>query len=274
MMVKTSSLENVELFTKFILKERGLDLSLYSKKFLGRRIHSRLIDLKIDTIREYINFLKKNPEEFVRFFKALSINVSEFFRDPDVFEFFYKNCIPQIIEENKEKKISFVHCWSCGCSCGEEAYSLAILFKEFLKNNNISVKIWGTDIDEEALKIAEEGKYKKNFLRKVNPSYLEKYFTYLEEEDRYKIIDEIKKMVVFKKHNFLVDNPLGKMDVIFFRNVKIYFDKKKADNVLANICECLKNKGYLVLGRVEVLPNSLEEKLEVIDIRCRIFRKI
>ncbi len=272
-MVKKISLEDIDLFTKFVLRERGLDLSLYSKKFLSRRVYIRLMELKIATIQEYINFLRKNSEELSRFLEVLSINVSEFFRDPDVFEFFYKNCIPQMIKEKREKKLSFVHCWSCGCSCGEETYSLAILFKEFLKNNNISVKIWGTDIDEEALKIAEEGKYEKGSLRKVNPSYLEKYFIYLKDEDKYEIVDEIKKMVIFKKHNFLIDKPLRKMDVIFFRNVKIYFDKERQDSILFNICKCLKNKGYLVLGKAEILPNSLKEEFEVIDIKCRIFRK-
>ncbi|OQX86432.1 MAG: hypothetical protein B6D55_06095 [Candidatus Omnitrophica bacterium 4484_70.2] len=267
-------LEDIDLLTKFLLRERGLDLSLYSKKFLKRRIYIRLMELKVATIQEYINFLKKNSEEFSKFLEILSVNVSEFFRDPEVFDFFYKNCVPQIIKEKEEKNLSFVRCWSCGCSCGEETYSLAILFKEFLKNNNIDVKIWGTDIDEKALKIAKEGKYKKNSLRKVSSSYLKRYFTYLEDEDRYEVIDEIKKMVIFKKHNFLVDRPLGKMDVIFFRNVKIYFDKKKADKVLVNICKCLKNKGYLVLGKVETLSDSLKERFEVVDIRCRIFRKI
>jgi len=273
-MVKNLLLEDIDLFTKFVLRERGLDLSLYSRKFLSRRIYVRLVELKIATIQEYINFLKKNPEELSKFLEILSINVSEFFRDPDVFEFFYKNCIPQMIKEKREKKLSFVHCWSCGCSCGEETYSLAILFKEFLKNNNINIKIWGTDIDEEALKIAEEGKYEKRSLRKVNPSYLERYFIYLKDEGKYEIVDEIKKMVTFKKHNFLMDKPLRKMDVIFFRNVKIYFDKERQDSILFNICECLKNKGYLVLGKAEVLPNSLKEEFEVIDIKCRIFRRI
>ena len=142
-MIRTLSLESVDLFTKFVLRKRDLDLSSYSKKFLSRRIYTRLIDLKINTIRDYISFLEKNPEEFIRFLETLSINVSEFFRDPDVFEFFYKNCIPQIIKKKREEKLFFVHCWSCGCSCGEETYSLAILFKEFLKNNNnnINVKI-------------------------------------------------------------------------------------------------------------------------------------
>ena len=274
-MVRNLLLEDIDLFTKFVLRERGLDLSFYSRKFLSRRIYARLMELKITTVREYITFLKKNPEELGRFLEVLSINVSEFFRDPDVFEFFYKNCIPQVIKEKREKKLSFVHCWSCGCSCGEETYSLAILFKEFLKDkdDNINVKIWGTDIDEEALKIAEEGRYERKSLRKVNLSYLEKYFIYLKDEDKYEIVDEIKKMVTFKKHNFLMDKPLRKMDVIFFRNVKIYFDKEKQDSILFNICKCLRNRGYLVLGKAEVLPNSLKEEFEVIDIKCRIFRR-
>ncbi len=273
-MAKILSSPDVDFFVKFLLGERGLDLSPYSKKFLGRRIFSRLLFLKLNSVNEYVGFLKRNPREFTNFLNALSINVSEFFRDPEVFDYFYKYCLPKLIKEKKKRKESWVYCWSCGCSYGEETYSLAILFREILeKENNLKVKIWGTDINEKAIRVAQEGEYRMSALGKIDKHFLDKYFMYLPQKDMYQVKEEIKKIVIFKKHNLLVERPFRGMDVIFFRNVKIYFDKEKGDSLLSAICESLKNGGYLVLGKVEILPNSLSELFEAVSVKHRIFRK-
>jgi len=273
-MTEVLSLNDIELFIKFVLEERGLDLTPYSKKFLGRRIFSRLLSLRLNSIGEYVDFLKKDPQEFVNFLNALSINVSEFFRDPEVFDYFYKHCLPKLVEEKIKRKENWIHCWSCGCSYGEETYSLAILFREILeKEDNLKVKIWGTDINKEALKAAQEGEYKMKSLKKIGRRFLDKYFIYLPHKNMYRVKEEIKKMVIFRRHNLLLDKPFCSMDVIFFRNVKIYFDKEKGDYFLSVIYKSLKNGGYLVLGKVEMLPHSLSELFEVVSIKYRIFRK-
>ncbi|OQX80775.1 MAG: hypothetical protein B6D56_04105 [Candidatus Omnitrophica bacterium 4484_70.1] len=273
-MTEVLSLNDIELFIKFVLKERGLDLTPYSKKFLGRRIFSRLLSLRLNSIRGYVDFLKKNPQEFTNFLNALSINVSEFFRDPEVFDYFYKHCLSKLIEEKIKRKENWIHCWSCGCSYGEETYSLAILIREILeKGNNLKVKIWGTDINKEALRTAQEGEYKMKSLKKIDRRFLDKYFIYLPHKNMYRVKEEIKKIVIFKRHNLLLDKPFCSMDVIFFRNVKIYFDREKGDHFLSVICNSLKNGGYLVLGKVEMLPHSLSELFEVVSIKYRIFRK-
>jgi chemotaxis protein methyltransferase CheR len=269
----TFSEYEIKLFLNFIKKYRGVDLSFYKDKFIYRRLKARFGAIGVHTLGEYASLLRKNDQEWNNFLDNLSINVSKFFRDPEVFFQFQKVCVPELIEKKKEAKSIFIRCWSCGCSCGEEPYSLAIIFKEFLKQQQrFIVKVFATDVDEDALDKAKKGEYKKASLKNVESKILEKYFVHIN-NDTWRVNDEVKSMVSFRKHNLLIDKPLKFMDVIFFRNVRIYFDDSKVEKIYFNISSALKKGGYLVLGKVEILPSFLRGAFEPISLINKIFKK-
>lgn len=265
----------LDLFLIYAKKYRGLDLNSYRKSFLLRRFKARFRAKGANNFPEYLRVIKREPQEWNNLLNNLSINVSEFFRDPEVFIYFKEYCIPELIKKQKEKGMGIISCWSCGCSYGEEPYSLAIIFKEFLreKGEKIFIKIWGTDVDEDALRKAKEAQYAKPALNKVDKKILEDYFIPLP-DDTYTVKDEIKKLVVFKKQNLLMDKPLNFMDAIFLRNVRIYFRQPQAEKVLMDIVGSLKKDGYLVLGKAETMPVALKQSFEPVSPANRIFKKI
>ena len=261
-------------FLDSVKRIKGVDLSSYRKSFLLRRTKIRMAIRNIKNLTEYFYLIKKDPQEWRYFLDNLNINVSEFFRDPEVYFQFQKVCIPELIKRKEEKKQKIIRCWSCGCSCGEEPYSLAIVFKEALREkiNNFILSIWATDIDEEALEIAKKGEYTLNSLKRLNEYFLKNYFIKIS-DSLYRVKDEIKKMVIFKKHNILTQRPLKNMDVIFFRNLRIYFDPLKAKDILLEIYKSLKKDGYLILGKVETIDFSLRKLFTPVDIANKIFKK-
>ncbi len=275
MMTDILPYHDIDMFINYIKKCKGIDLSSYRRSFLSRRLNVRLKSVGILSLKEYISFLKDNPEEFYKLLDNLSINVSEFFRDPEVFSQIYKECLPQLIKEKQIKKEKIIKCWSCGCSYGEEPYSLAILFNEYFRENktSLSVIIWATDIDNEALEIAKKGEYSKQSLRNIDYKLIDRYFDVFSSE-RYRIKDEVKKMVTFKRHDFLTDPPLKNMDIIFFRNVRIYFSGPKSKEALSVIGDSLKEGGFLILGKVESIPDFLRDVFEPISLKNKIFRKV
>jgi chemotaxis protein methyltransferase CheR len=275
MMTDTLSYHDIDMFINYIKKYKGIDLDSYRRSFLSRRLNIRLKNVGISSLREYISFLKNNSKEFYKLLDNLSINVSEFFRDPEVSSQIYKECFPQLIKEKQIKKEKIIKCWSCGCSYGEEPYSLAILFNEYFRENKspLSVIIWATDIDNEALDIARKGEYSKQSLRNVDYKLIDRYFDTLSPE-RYRIKDDVKKMVTFKRHDFLADPPLKNMDIIFFRNVRIYFSGSKSKEALYVIGDSLKEGGFLILGKVESILDFLRDVFKPLSLKNKIFRKI
>jgi len=269
---------DIDLFTAYVKKYRGVELSFYRKTFLARRLQGRFEAVGAVNILEYIKVLKRDPDEWGRFIDKLSINVSEFFRDWEVFKFFRDHCVPDLLAVKMKRGARQIRCWSCGCSCGEEAYSLAILFREFLreKADSFFIKIHATDVDEQALNIAREGVYERKSLANcswMGEEVLRKYFTFIP-GGKYVVKDELKSMVDFQRHNLLTDRPFERIDVIFFRNVQIYFSRNKVDEILAKIYQGLNKGGFLVLGKVEAVGVPLRSLLEMVSPVGKIFRKI
>ena len=266
----------IDLFLSFVRKQRGLDLTYYRKTFIARRLKVRFNSRNVDNLTSYIALLRKDPREWNSFLDNLSINVSEFFRDREVFESFRKKCVPEMIDRKQAKGNKVIRCWSCGCSCGEEAYSLAILLYDYLEKADLKefvFKIYATDVDEDALSKAETGEYEKRSIKNLSPGQLGKHFVHLP-GGRYRVRDYLKHNISFKKQNLLVDQPLKFMDVVFFRNVRIYFKGMKADEVLRGVYSSLKKDGYLVLGKVETVGVSLNNLVERVDLNNKIFRKL
>jgi chemotaxis protein methyltransferase CheR len=271
--------DDVELFLAYVKKYKGMELDFYRKSFLARRMQGRFEATNCNSLIDYIKVLKHNPAEWNFFLDKLSINVSEFFRDPEVFKFFEEVCIPELIDNHLRKKEKYIRCWSCGCSCGEEAYSIAILFKEVAAElgDELFIRVHATDVDEDALSKAAKGEYLRKSLVnyiKIGPDILSKYFTFDPDSGVYRVQDEIKKMLVIGKNNLLSDEPLKHMDVIFFRNVRIYFGKNQADEIISRIHAAMKKGAYLVLGKVETMGLPVRSLFEPVHFNNKIFRKI
>lgn len=276
---------------KRILTDKSFDLNEYSQNYVKRRLNARIISLELakDSWGSYTKILEKDPKEYIRLFDTFSINVTEFFRDVSLWETLQRNVFPRIIsEKTKIGTQPSIRVWSAACSSGEEPYSIAIIFKELLPRN-ISLTITATDIDEDALSKAREGIYQKDSLKNVGqicPGWLEKYFTQvvdpqamsslqMTERRKYRISDEIKSMVVFKKHNFLSDVHFGKMDIIFCRNASIYLSGDVKNRLLEKFCDNLVNEGLLVVGKSEIIfQNKGSYSFATLDLKEHIYRKI
>ena len=260
-------------FIDFVRREKCLDLSLYRSTFINRRLLVRMSYYKTEAISDYINIIRSSSEEWNNFLGSLSINVSEFFRDKDVFDFFYNDCLKEIIHSKRLKKQRVINFWSAGCSYGEEPYTLAIILLEALGEKSEFVpRILATDIDTQALDAAKEGVFKEGSVKNIPSSLLKRYFTRTN-SGRWAVNDSVKRIISFRKHN-LFDKPVFKyMDTVFCRNVRIYFDTDKAQHVLMHIHSSLKKGGYLVLGKVETMPFFLKKYFVVVDKCYKIFQK-
>lgn len=250
--------QDLKVALSFIQRQKGVDLSSYRKSFFLRRLRSRMQATGSENCLSYINFIEKDNDEFNRFLDTLAINVTEFFRDPEVFLAFRKVVIPEIIQRKKSTYQGVIRIWSAGCASGEEAYSLAILVKDVLvEKDNFIVKIWGTDMDNEALKEAREAEYKLDKLKEVTKEQLKNYFIRLD-NGTYRLKEEIKQMVKFTKHSLISDSPLKSMDIIFCRNVMIYLNRQQQEILFKKFNQSINSKGYLVIGKVEVIWSDLK----------------
>jgi len=243
-----------EQFTTVLLhinKLRGIDLCQYRRNFVYRHLNFRLQETGLNNHLDYINFIKENPKEIDNFLDALSINVTHFFRDPEVFGIFKEKVLKELLERKKNTERGLIRVWSAGCASGQEAYSLAIMFNEALGGNAECVlRIWATDVDSDALERAKKAEYESKDLKEIDKKLLEKYFEPVY-NNRYGLNPEIKRMVRFDKHNLITDEGLKFMDVIFCRNVMIYFNRQQQQVLLNKFYNSLNAKGYLVTAKVE-----------------------
>jgi chemotaxis methyl-accepting protein methylase len=266
-----NSPEQLNSVLQYINKERGIDLHSYRQNFSLRHLRFRIADTKSANPREYIEYLKKNPKEIDLFLRDLSINVTHFFRDAGVFKAFQNGPLMELVDRKSRSGQKLIRIWSAGCASGQEAYSLAIMMKEALgKSEDFMVKIWGTDVDENVLEMARIGQYVQRDLREVSKKLLEKYFQPVY-NGKYSVNDEIREMVRFEKHNLISDPELKFMDIIFCRNVMIYFTRDHQDELLNKFNRSLNSKGYLVIARVESTWNK--DNFPAADIYNKIYQK-
>ena len=231
----------------------GNDFSLYKKNTVYRRIERRMAVHKIDQINSYVHFLQENPEEVHILFKELMIGVTNFFRDPLVWEELKKTVIPPKI--GKKQAASTIRAWIPGCSTGEEAYSLSIIFKEVLEkinpNGGFSLQIFATDLDNDAIETARRGIFPVNIEADVSPKRLSRFFT--KTEDGYRINSEIRETIVFAQHNIIMHPPFTNIDIISCRNLLIYLDPELQKKLLGLFYYSLNAEGILLLGNSETL---------------------
>jgi two-component system, chemotaxis family, CheB/CheR fusion protein len=250
----------------------GNDFSLYKKNTVYRRIERRMSVHKIDKISSYIHFLQENPKEVDILFKELLIGVTNFFRDAAIWEKLEETVIPAIIDNQEEGAI--LRAWVPGCSTGEEAYSLAIVFKEVLEkiypHAGISMQIFATDLDNEAIETARKGMYPANISADVSSKRLSRFF--VKTDDGYRINTEIREMVVFAKHNIILHPPFTKIDILTCRNLLIYMDPELQKKLLGLFYYSITPEGYMVLGTAETLGTQ-SHLFTPIDAKLKIFKR-
>lgn len=254
--------------------EKGLDFTQYKPATLLRRINSRLLRHDFKTCDEYLRLLDKDPKEYDELINAITINVTDFFRNPESFEAIDRIVIPRIIASKKEHQHWIIRAWSCGCSTGDEPYTLAMIFLEKLGNavDRFKLTIIGSDIDDNALDTAKNTTYMADRIKGIPTPLINKYFEKLH-GDEYRIKHSLKRNVQFYRHDVIKDRPFMHCDVILCRNLLIYFNKELQEETLLKFYECLNPGGYLVLGMVESLTGSAEGRFENVDNKLRIYRK-
>ena len=253
--VNLSSIEKVIILLR---QKSGHDFSLYKKNTLLRRIERRKGVHQIENIRHYVRFLQENPEEIEILFRELLIGVTSFFRDKEVWEMLKEKILPTLIKESPGGSI--LRAWVPACSTGEEVFSLAIVFKEALEitkgSKSLTLQIFATDLDNNAIEVARKGYFSKNIVADVSPERINKYFT--EEENGYRVITSIREMVVFAPQNVIKDPPFTKLDILSCRNMLIYMEPELQKKVISLFHYSLNPNGIMILGTAETLGVAAE----------------
>jgi len=239
-----------EQFKKQVFALTSIDLSAYKEKQMKRRIDTLIEKRKVDGYEKYVGLLKTDKDTFEEFVSYLTINVSEFYRNPEQWDLLDKQIIPELIQKyGKNLKI-----WSAACSTGDEPYSLVMALSRHIPLNQIKIK--ATDIDKQILEKAKTGLYNEKSIENVPDDFKKKYFTKI--GPSYKISDEIKSRVEFSQHNLLKDQfPTG-MNMIVCRNVLIYFTEEAKEEVFKKFNASLASKGVLFIGSTEQIINYKE----------------
>ncbi|WP_246559183.1 chemotaxis protein CheB [Citrifermentans pelophilum] len=262
-----SGLEKVLILLR---SKTGHDFSLYKKTTVYRRIERRMGIHQIVRISSYVRYLQENPQEVELLFKELLIGVTSFFRDPQAWELIRGEAIPAILAARPDG--GGLRAWSAGCSTGEEAYSLAIVFKEALEqvkpSVTFSLQIFATDLDQDAIDKARQGIYPVNIAADVSPERLHRYF--IKEENGYRVGKEIREMVTFATQNVIMDPPFTKLDIIICRNLLIYLTPELQKKLLPLFHYSLKPGGVLFLGSAETL-STFTDLFAPLNIKSRLF---
>lgn len=263
------SQEELSKLTEKLLREHAVDFRDYKPTSLGRRVQRRLDATSCKDMACYLALLDKRPDEYAKLVDSILINVTQFFRDPEAWEVIKSEVIPHIVAEKHPG--DQIRMWSAGCATGEEAYSLAIQLAEIMgpRVSEYDIRIYATDIDDDALAIARRAEYSDDAVKDVPTEILNKYFT---KNARWTLKRDIRKMVIYGRHNLVTDAPISHVDLIACRNVLIYMSVDLQNRVLSKFHYGLDPRGYLFLGKAESLLTASRLFKSVND-RWRIFRK-
>ena len=236
-----------ELFKKKLDAKTGIDLDLYKEAQMRRRIGNLVDRSDVDSYVAYFNKVSQSKEEFASFIEYLTINVSEFFRNPDKFDIVEKEIFPMLLKQSPKLNI-----WSAGCSIGAEPYTLAIILKELTPN--VKHRILATDLDIEILAKAKKGVYTDAEIKAMRPDRKVKYFDKTS-DGKFAVKPEIKSMVEFKQHNLLKDSYEKNFNLIVNRNVVIYFTEDAKTQMYSGFLDSLVPNGILFVGATESILN-------------------
>ena len=263
----TAALEDLLVF---IRDARGFDFTGYKRSSLARRIRKRMYEAGSADYVEYRDRLESSAEEFGHLFNTILINVTGFFRDVETWTFLQREIMPELLADIDPARE--IRVWSAGCASGEEAYSLAIAFSEALgiEESAKRVKIYGTDVDDEALRDARVGLYSTKALEGLSPELRDKYFE--QNGTQFAFRPDLRRRVIFGRHDITRDAPISRLDLLVCRNTLMYFNVETQSQVIDRFHFALRERGYLFLGKAEMLLSD-GERFEVVSMRQRIFRR-
>ena len=276
--VRTSEAESaIQKIFMLIRSRTGHDFAHYKPSTIDRRIERRMAVNQVTSLDDYVVKLQQVPEEIDLLFADLLIGVTGFFRDPEAFEQLERSVLPQLISE-KCSVGAPLRVWVCGCSTGEEAYSLAILIHEQLEaasasaEASMNVQIFASDIDARAIATARTGLYPTSISESITPKRLARYFTLEADSSSYRIHKRIRDMVIFSEHDVNKDPPFSKLDLISCRNLMIYLDAELQHKLIPLFHFALVANGFLFLGSSEGV-GDFEQLFSVVDRHAKLYRR-
>jgi two-component system CheB/CheR fusion protein len=267
----TQAAREFEALLEYLKHNRGFDFTGYKRSSLQRRVGKRMQQLKVEQFSDYLDYLEVHPEEFSQLFNTILINVTAFFRDTTAWDFLTREVVPQIVAG--KGKNDTIRVWSAGCASGEEAYTLAIMLAETLGAGDFRrrVKIYATDVDEEALTQARHASYSAAALRPVSPELRDKYFEHV--RDRYVFRSDLRRAVIFGRHDLVQDAPISRLDLLVCRNTLMYFNAEAQSRILARLHFALNDNGIIFLGKAEMLLTHAN-LFTPLNLKHRIFTKV
>ena len=248
----------------------GIDFSKYKRPTILRRLHRRMVAAGVDTLSEYVQYVRANPEEMQRLASSLLIKVTEFFRDPELYRYLRDRVVPELIEHAAEHggELRF---WSAGCATGEEAYSLAIIAAEALGDRtDVKLRIFATDVDPDAVEFARRGVYPPSALARVPAELRQKYFS--SEGGQFEVDPAVRRLIAFGQHDLAQRAPFPRIDLAVCRNVLIYFTHDLQRRALQLFAFSLREGGFLALGKAET-SSPLGDHFVVEEPRLKIYRR-
>jgi two-component system CheB/CheR fusion protein len=262
---------DLEVLLDYLRRSRGFDFTGYKRTSLSRRIEKRMQEIGADGYLSYLDHLEVDPEEFTQLFNIILLNVTSFFRDPPAWEYLGAEILPKLVTAKAEEEQ--IRIWSAGCASGEEAYTLAMVTAETLGLDAVRerVKIYATDVDEEALAQARQARYTAKQIEGVPPELLERYFE--RNGDSYVVSKELRRAVIFGRHDLIQDAPISRIDLLVCRNTLMYLNSETQAQVLARFSFALREGGYLLLGKAEMLL-AHASLFTATDLKRRVFQKV
>jgi two-component system CheB/CheR fusion protein len=258
-----------EALLEYVREARGFDYTGYKRPSLMRRFQKRMDAVGAGSYDDYRTVLERDAREFDELFNTILINVTSFFRDPATWEFVRDDVIPKILES---RPTGAIRIWSAGCASGEEAYTLAMLFADAIGDDPFRdrVKIYATDVDDDALQEARQAVYTAKQIEDVPEELRERFF--VPSNGRFQFRNDIRRCVIFGRNDLLRDPPISRVDVLVSRNTLMYFGPEVQQRIVANFYFALVRRGFLIVGKAEALQ-SRTDLFEPYDLRRRVFVK-
>jgi two-component system, chemotaxis family, CheB/CheR fusion protein len=262
---------DLEALLEFVNHARGFDFTGYKRSSIERRVAKRMGEVGVDTYDAYIDYLELHPDEFAELFNTVLINVTGFFRDPPAWEYLATEVLPDLL--NARPADQPIRVWSAGCASGEEAYTLAMVLARVLGDQAFleRVKIYATDVDEEALDHARHGAYPPRQVEDVPREALERFFE--RTDQRYVFRKDLRRCVIFGRNDLVQDAPISRIDLLVCRNTLMYFTAETQAQVLGRFHFALDGEGVLMLGKSEMLITHTD-LFTPVDLKRRVFRKV
>ena len=254
---------------QFVEQKLGMQCSNYKEDYIRRRLLSRMRSSGNDTYKDYLRYLQATPPELENLRNALTINVTEFFRDAQVYEYIRKDILPLLLRQRKRLRI-----WCAGCSTGEEPYSIAMMLSEIMAQDPaISARIFATDIDKNVLSKAKEGIYTGKAMIKLSEAQVHRHFTSLP-DGNFQVKPYLQDLVHFQPHDLMSGVPVSRwLDLVICRNVTIYFTEKQKDELAKMFHAALVSGGFYIMGKTEYLGRASDSLFAPHDSLQKIFKR-